>query len=202
VKGSAPHLQDDHLFECYLAERTGEGLAPPAAEHLGQCAECAGRFGALRDFMNDLRAHGVAETDDIFPAERLNEQQQQIARRLEHLGHAARVIHFPSRLAGRQPGVSPHATSRWAVAAAGLFVGISAGLVVDQAAGFLRGRPAPAQARAYFTAPTPAPAARLAADDETFLSAVEVAVGGPRNRALAPFEALTPRVQEISARVR
>ena len=30
----AEHLQDDHLFECYLAARAGEALDPPAADHI------------------------------------------------------------------------------------------------------------------------------------------------------------------------
>jgi hypothetical protein len=39
-------------------------------------------------------------------------------------------------------------------------------------------------------------------DDDTFLSEIDLALGGPRNRDLAPLDALTPRVHEIAAQVR
>ena len=39
--GRAHHLTDERLLECYLAERGGEPLDPPAAEHLTDCDACA-----------------------------------------------------------------------------------------------------------------------------------------------------------------
>ena len=126
----ARHLQEDRLFECYLAEQGGEPLEPPAAEHLTDCAECRARYADLRRFMDGLRTEADAELDEIFPPERLRAQQQQIARRVEHLGHHARVISFPghparSRRRARGSRVAP----RWigAAAAAGLVIGIGLG---------------------------------------------------------------------------
>ena len=126
----ARHLQEDRLFECYLAEQGGEPIEPTAAEHLTDCAECHARYVDLRSFMDGLRTEADAELDEVFPAERLRAQQQQIARRLEHLAHPARVITFPGhppdqRAAASRSRVAP----RWigAAAAAGLFLGIGLG---------------------------------------------------------------------------
>jgi hypothetical protein len=45
-------------------------------------------------------------------------------------------------------------------------------------------------------APTPV------ADDDAFLSEIETVLGGPHNQELQPFDALTPRVQELMAGLR
>ena len=113
----ARHLQDERLFDCYLAERSGEPLDPPVAEHLADCDACARALRGARAFMDRLRAEADAETDAVFTPDRLRAQQQQIARRLEHLGRPARVISFPGRLVrrthqrvdarGRRPAGSP-----------------------------------------------------------------------------------------------
>ena len=42
----------------------------------------------------------------------------------------------------------------------------------------------------------------VSSDDEAFLSRIELALGGPRTSELQPFDAMTPRVQEISTRLR
>jgi anti-sigma factor RsiW len=130
VRLRARHLREDRLFECYLAEQDGEPLEPPAAEHLTDCPACGARYADLRRFMDTLRADADAELDDVFPAERLRAQQQQIARRIEHLGHAARVISFPGHPPGHPAIVAPtRVATRWvaAAAAAGLFLGIGVG---------------------------------------------------------------------------
>jgi hypothetical protein len=197
------HLPEERLVDCYVAERAGEPLDPPTAEHLVDCAECAARYGRWADLMDELRDEAEAEVDATFTPERLMHQQQQIARRLEHLGHIARVISFPGRLAA-----GPHARSggsrtvpRWtaAAAAAGLFIGVSAGMFFDRATGRLS---APPIASARVVSPAAAPATPPLPDDDTFLSEIDLALGGPRNRDLAPLDALTPRVHEIAAQVR
>ncbi len=61
-------------------------------------------------------------------------QQQQILHRLEHLGHAARVLSFPARLMGRRMvRTASRIAPRWAIAAAaaGLFVGVGVGTLID-----------------------------------------------------------------------
>ena len=93
---------------------------------------------------------------------------------------------------------------RWAAAAAaaGMFVGIGAGVVFDSRA---RVMPAPMTiARPARLAPktvavsSPAPLV----DDDAFLSEIDAAIGESRNQELLPFDALTPRVQEIGQRLR
>jgi hypothetical protein len=145
----SPHLQDDVLFDCYYATRRGEALDPPSAEHLADCDACAGRYGDLGTFLNTLGEEADVDVSALFPPERLREQQHEIARRLELVGRAARVISFPGRTAGPgSPGspVSPGSVvaqtprtsasrlaARWvaAAAAAGLFVGVAAGTVFN-----------------------------------------------------------------------
>lgn len=197
----AHHLQDDRLFERYLAELEGSPVDPLAAEHMGGCPACAARFGELAQFMDGLVAEADADTDAVFTPERLRLQQQQIIHRLEHLGHAARVISFPGRLIGRRMAhTASRIAPRWALAAAaaGLVVGIGVGTLFDPT-------PSPAPA-AVAPAPTVSPSAAVSepppvGDDATFLSELDAALSGPRNRELLPFDALTPQVQAISSQL-
>ncbi|HKB13537.1 MAG TPA: hypothetical protein VKD69_22880, partial [Vicinamibacterales bacterium] len=106
MRHRAHHLHDEKLLDCYLTERAGDGMDPPSAEHLADCGVCSGRYAELSAFMDGLRRDGDADADIVFTAERLRAQQQQIARRIEHVGHPARVISFPSRLVRRTIGGS------------------------------------------------------------------------------------------------
>ena len=207
----ARHLQEDGLFECYLAEHCGEPLEPPAAEHLTDCAECRARYGDLRRFMDALRTEADSELDEIFPPERQRAQQQQIARRVEHVGHHARVISFP----GRQPGLpAPGATSRVAhhwlgvAAAAGLVIGVGLGTGYYSLAPS-RARQAvvshsiadPVEAPALATEPIVVPA--LVTDvNEQFLSELELALERPHTSELLALDELTPHVREVRVQLR
>ena len=136
--GRAHHLQDDRLFECYLAGLEGAAVDRLVAAHLAECPACAAHLRELVHFMDGLRAEADAETDAIFTPERLRIQQQQILHRLEHLGHAARVLSFPARLMGRRMvRTASRIAPRWAIAAAaaGLFVGVGVGTLIDPARG-------------------------------------------------------------------
>lgn len=197
--GRAHHLQDDRLFECYLAGLDGTAVDRPVAAHLAECAACAAHLRELVKFMDGLREEAEADTDAIFTPERLRIQQQQILHRLEHLGHAARVLSFPARLMGRRMAhTASRIAPRWAIAAAaaGLFVGVGVGTLIDPPR---RETPAaiapfPLVVSPALTAGDPLPAG----DDDTFLSDLEMALSGPRNRELMPLDALTPRVHPIS----
>lgn len=198
--GRAHHLQDDRLFECYLAGLDGTAVDRLVAAHLAECPACAAHLRELVAFMDGLRAEADTETDAIFTPERLRIQQQQILHRLEHLGHAARVLSFPARLMGRRMvRTASRVAPRWAIAAAaaGLFVGVAVGTLIDPAR-----EEAPATMATF---PIVVPPALLtisdplaAGDDDTFLSDLEMALSGPRNRELMPLDALTPRVQAVS----
>ena len=54
----ARHLQEERLFDSYLAERAGEPIDPPIAEHLADCAACCARYAELAAFMDALRKDG------------------------------------------------------------------------------------------------------------------------------------------------
>ena len=207
----ARHLQEDGLFECYLAEHCGEQLEPPAAEHLTDCAECRARYGDLRRFMDALRTEADSELDEIFPPERQRAQQQQIARRVEYLGHQACVISFP----GRQPGQpAPSASSRVAhhwlgvAAAAGLVIGVGLGTGYysiapprARVAVASRSIAAPAEAPAVAIEATVVPA--LATDvNEQFLSELELALERPHTSELLALDELTPHVREVRVQLR
>jgi hypothetical protein len=197
-----PHLADDHLFDCYTAERAGEALDPRSAEHLADCGECGNRYAELSRFMDGLRTQADVETDALFPSDRQDAQRQSIMRRIEHLGHAARVITFPGRLVTQQMGktirlrVSPWAAT---AAAACLFVGVAVGMFYDAR----NHRPQFSVVRAVQSSTTPQATAGIgpapvALDTDTFLSELERALGGPQTPELMSMDVLTPHVREIA----
>ena len=215
----APHLQDDRLFDCYYAARRGETLDPPSAEHLTDCEPCSRRYADLGTFLNTISEDADVDVNALFPAERLVAQQQEIARRLELVGRAARVITFPGRsggAAGAGSAVAQKArtvsrlTVRWvaAVAAAGLFVGVAAGTVFNFGSRFefvREGRRAGVNGAGRQTLTSTAPA-RVSSDavehavvdmDDMFMSDLESVLDRPHTRELVAFDALTPHVREI-----
>jgi len=202
VKPRARHLHDERLFECYLTERSGDALDPPAAEHLADCDACSARYAEMTAFMESLRRDGDADADAVFTPERLRLQQQQIARRIEHVGRPARVISFPSRIVRRTIGASQSRTApRWvaAAAAAGLFVGVALGASYEW-----NTRRIPVASFATHDAnPRLAPVATRGdspvdvASDDAFLSDLELALERPHTRELQAFDAFTPHVREI-----
>ena len=201
----ARHLQDDRLFECYLAERHGEPMDLPAAEHLADCGPCGSRYADLATFMEALRRDGEAEADAVFTPDWLKTQQQQIAHRLEHVGRPARVISFPEPSARRAMTASVSRTApRWvaAAAAAGLFVGVALTASYEWGS-----QTRAARQRIALDAATPRPRVTPAvgrvesnAADEAFLSELEFALERPHTRELLAFDALTPHVREVSVK--
>lgn len=198
MKHRASHLHDQRLFDCYLAERGGDVLDPPAAEHLADCGDCTARYAALTEFMETLRRDGDAEADAVFTPDRLRAQQHAVARRVEHLGRPARVISFPHRIVQRTLGVSQSRTApRWvaAAAAAGLFVGVALGASYEWN---MRRAPAPSfGVRDVSAHIAPAAVRGVSADDAAFLSDLELALERPHTRELLAFDELTPHVREV-----
>jgi hypothetical protein len=208
MMGRSEHLHDDHLVECYFADRRGEPLDPPSAEHLTDCAACNTRYGELISFLDDVRTDVDADTDAVFTSERLRQQQEHILRRLEHASRSARVISFPGQISSHPIAAAGRVAPRWlaAAAAAGLFVGVAVGGTLLHP-GFQRsvapmrvGSSPTASAR---LAPSPAvlvnaPANVIdSADDDAFLMQLEFALERPHTQELQPFDALTPHVREI-----
>jgi hypothetical protein len=212
------HLSEERLFDCYVAERSGEGIDPPAAEHLADCRECHRQYGELVRFMDEMWIAADTETSAIFTPDRLHVQQQEIARRLELVGHSGRVLTFrsgadsPERVARLDKGprhLTPtisRVAAGWiaAAAAAGLFIGVGAGMLYDgrsqgaTPAGTVMSQPAvspqPVQADT--------PAEPQDDDDSTFFLELEAALDRPRTPELMALDAMTPRARDISYRIR
>jgi predicted anti-sigma-YlaC factor YlaD len=195
------HLQEERLFDSYLAERDGAPIDPPVAEHLADCSACSARYAELASFMDALRHDGDAEADAIFTPDRLHDQQQQIARRIAQVGRPARVLSFPGRIVrSTLSASSARPASRWVAAAAvaGLVLGVALG------ASYQWGARTPSQLLMRTSAtPILAPVATRGsspaevAADEAFLSDLELALERPHTRELQAFDALTPHVREI-----
>ena len=200
----ARHLQEERLFDSYLAERAGDPIDPPIAEHLADCAACGARYAELAAFMDALRKDGEVEADAIFTPERLRVQQQQIARRIALVRRPARVLSFPGRIVRRTIAASAARTPpRWvaAAAAAGLFVGVALGASFQWRTQ-LQGRQMLSDATRARTARLGPVATRGTgpadvAPDDAFLSDLEIALERPHTRELQAFDALTPHVREI-----
>jgi hypothetical protein len=211
-----PHLQDDTFVDCYYAARRGETLDPPSAEHLADCHECARRYSEVGAFLNSLSEEADADVSALFPPERLHAQQVDIARRLELVGRAARVISFPGRAVAAANGVPQTRTplvrrisSRWvaAAAAAGLFVGVAAGTVFSPRLNVAReGRRAGLTAtgrQGLVSAPSRlSPAAGEAVKavvdmDDMFMSDLESVLDRPHTSELVAFDALTPHLRDV-----
>jgi predicted anti-sigma-YlaC factor YlaD len=207
VIARAHHLQDERLFDWYLAERGRGALDPPLAEHLADCRECAARYAELVSFMDGIRAVADAETDEVFTPERLRAQRQHIARRVGLLGRAAQIIEFPGRFVSRHINTSAaRSVTRWAygAAAAGLVIGVGLGALYDFE---WRSRRAFGAITHQLSTPGPIVTGPVAAagstpareaSDEAFLTDLEVALDRPRTQELQPFDALTPHVREYN----
>jgi hypothetical protein len=214
MMGRARHLDNDRLFECYLADSGSQPVDPPTAEHLADCGACSERYMNLVALFNELRSEADAEADEIFTVGHLRQQQEQILRRIEHLNHSARVISFPGRVGRQIAGGTARVAPRWlaAAAAAGLFVGVGVGGTLLRP-GVVRGLPGMRAGTGQSAAArlAPAPVVRVGSspsvliesfDDDMFLLELEFALERPHTQELQPFDALTPHVQEIDVRVR
>ena len=201
--GRSAHLKDDHLLDCYTAQRAGASPDPRVADHLSTCGGCGARYAELAAFMDDLREQADREVDTHFPADRLASQQQQILRRLEHALRPARVISFPARDAAHAAKSPVKLAPRWlaAAAAAGLFIGVGVGGYL--APGRLGAAPAgraggvvPAMSvQSQAASPTSVRVNNTeveAADDDAFLVELEVALQRPHTQELLPLDAMTP----------
>ncbi|HEV2983821.1 MAG TPA: hypothetical protein VGX46_05505 [Vicinamibacterales bacterium] len=190
------HVPDDRLLDACLTARHGEPIDPPVAEHLADCGACGARYEALAEVLEAVRTEGEAEADAIFTPARLRQQHQQIARRIEQVGRAARVISFPGRFVRRTMSVSTSpAAPRWiAAAVAGLFIGVAAGASYQW--GTRGDRALPGHSRLTPVATRGTTPADVAADD-AFLSELELALERPHTRELVAFDALTPHVREV-----
>ncbi len=200
--GRVQHLEEERLFDCYLAERAGDAADPRLAVHLADCPECTDRYTDLVRFMETLDAQGEAEADAIFTPACLRNQREQIARRVEQTGTAARVISFPGRFVQRHiSGANGRIAVRWtaSAAAAGLVVGVGLGMILDQQRALAPAASVTARSSApVAAAPAPDAPRPLVSDYDTFVRELDQARGGPGSPELRMFDELTPHVHEIS----
>jgi hypothetical protein len=206
-----PHLDDADFADVWSA-RVALGTAEsgvPAEMHLRACDDCRARFGAFSEWLASLRNDAITEADEVFPKERLTAQQAHILRRLEAAEHPARVIAFPKF--ARAVSVQQTGRRRWiaGAAAAGLFVGVGLGqllefrrtnsifapdTVVERQV--TRSQPQAADSRMGVQ-----PVAAQADDDESFLFEPELTSSQARVPAsLQYLNAITPSARDYDPR--
>lgn len=193
------HL-DDRTLAAMWADAAAAGVRP-AHPHLTACPPCRAKAAAFDAWMDDIRAEGVSEADQAFPAERLAAQQAHILRRLEASERPARVIAFPRFT--RPMSASTSSARRWiaSAAAAGLLVGVGLGQFMD-----LRGtlgRQGIATADRVHTAQTRPPAAAggiqpasLVLSDEELMSQLEEITSPRIPDTLVAYDSMTPRARD------
>ena len=194
------HLDANVLIRRYLADR---GLAALDAgdegplRHLAHCPACEARYQALRVAFDETREAAAADAAVACTADRMERQRDRILRRIDALHAGPRVLPFPAAVQNGHAAPQPRVFRRWvaAAAAAGLLVGLGVGRLVP-----FRGTSTTADARRQMTS---APAsvrqtpvmralhAEPAANDEEFLSEIELATAAPRTRELRAIYAFT-----------
>jgi hypothetical protein len=193
------HVNDDRLLECYYAEREGEPVDPRVAEHLADCRDCSARYADVVRVLDEVRAAGTADADAIFTHDRLRAQRSEVATRIEHAGHPARVISFPGQSArGVMMSATRRVAPRWigAAAAAGVFIGAILGASYQWETHAHTNRVTTTTARLAPVATRGSGSIDVAADD-AFLSELDAALDRPRTRELLPYDALTPHVRSV-----
>jgi len=187
------HL-DDAAIAAVWAGSTLDGR-PPSDRHLDACAACRARVDELSRWLTQVRAEGIAEADEHFPADRLAAQHAQIVRRLEVADRPPRVIAFP-KASAPLTSRSSH-TSRWiaAAAAAGLIVGVGVGQVMDLRHA-IGGEPVGVEARLSVQPPATAPVPAGTGGDEAFLSELDTSLSRPSVPELRAIDDFTPRAGE------
>jgi hypothetical protein len=176
-------------------------------QHVAVCQRCAARYAAVSAHLDAAAQSSYDAADEAFTQERLLSQRERILRRIEN--HGARVLPFPA--AERSHGI-PHPSTpmlKWvaAAAAAGLFLGLSAGRILNLGTG----NP-PAQVARSVAAPRLSPAAgggqvvsatlNGADAGDAFLSAVDMALSAPSIPELAAIDALTLDDREAPPRIK
>jgi hypothetical protein len=200
------HLPDERLLSLYLGE--GETGANDDQAHLDSCAVCARRYQKVESEVGQIGINLEMSADRVFTAERLARQRHHIANRLARLGTQARILEFPQSTHRAENGRAPiPLTTRWvaAAAAAGLIVGLGTGVLVDHRVhvsptSVTRTNHFSAAGVARLSAPSVSAPAHL--NEDQFLSDVEAALDESRAPELQALEAFTPRIQEISTRIK
>jgi RNA polymerase sigma-70 factor (ECF subfamily) len=205
------HVQEARLFDVYVAERTGEPVQPPVAEHLADCEACGRRYTELVASWTRCAARGMPRrTPSSLPpasAPTAADRAPRRPRRTTRPRHQLPGTHRPPDHHRLRDGTAP----RW-IAAAALPDCSSASRLARRtsfrwggtraARQSVRGCATAQSARASRVTAIPVRSTGPAdmAADEAFLSDLEIALDRPRTRELQAFDELTPHVREIRDR--
>ncbi len=196
------HLDDSALIRRYLADR-GLGVLETEDQalmrHLAHCPACSARYASLQSAFDDTRQAAADEAAAVCSPARMDRQRERILRQIDALSGGTRVLPFPAAGQGAHAAREHRVMARWVAAAAvaGLMVGLTAGRLVDLGGGGA-GRAAQPQVTAS-AAPAPSRAvptmravsAGPAANDDQFLSDVDLATAAPRTPELRAIYAFT-----------
>lgn len=172
--------------------------------HVSSCEACAGRLTDLTVQMEHLRDAAWQEADAAFDDTMLEAQRGKILARLAHIGKAARVLRFPSRMRDASMPVSP-ISRRWVsvAAAAGLIIGLVAGQLLH----FVPWESQLHRQAGQLQASTPRPqsgqvivqsaAAVVTLSDDELLDEINEAMELRRAPSLRALDAFTPRVGDL-----
>jgi anti-sigma factor RsiW len=199
------HPSDERLVALYFEDGSlGTEDDRQLRQHLHGCEACTWRYTELTAPLQQLRRDAASEADEVFTPGRLAAQRGAIRSRLE--GSADRkVITFPGTSPARVPLIRRPA-ARWmaAAAAAGLFIGVSAGRLMHsptQPAALTARVEAPATPLVASASPettaTDAGGIYSFAREEMFLLEVDSAVTSPRVDELYALDELTPHPREM-----
>jgi hypothetical protein len=196
------HINDSALIRRYLADRGLEALEArdeSLLRHLAQCPPCEARYTALQATFDEAREAAAGQADAICSPDRMEHQRDRILRRIDALSGVTRVLPFPAASHGPRAGHERWALGRWVAAAAvaGLVVGLTVGrlIYVGGPASALGARQQPASALVAPPASS-VPTIRAVntqypANEDQFLSEVELATATPRTAELRAIYAFT-----------
>lgn len=197
------HMPTERLAVLALAgAEDAQDVDGEALAHVSACQACAAKLSQLVASFDDLRDESHREADARFPEAALEAQRTRVLDRLAHIGHAARVLHFPMRATSANP-VRPVVNRRWvsAAAAAGLLIGLVTGQVMHVTP-WERARHVEQRATAGAVTPISQPgfvpiASTASLTDYVSLTEVDSAVQLRRAADVVMFDTLTPSLSDI-----
>lgn len=192
------HLDDSALIRRYLAERGLEALETSDEDglrHLVRCASCEARYVAMQRAFDDARETVVERADGALSPEQFTEQHARVMRRIDAQVSGPRVLPFPSGAAVAHAAIPSRVIKGWiaAAAVAGLVIGLTAGQLFhfrqDAASSARTAAPAigPARQTPVLRSVNTLPAA----DEEAFLSEIDMAASSPHAAELRAIYAFT-----------
>jgi hypothetical protein len=212
VKLDRSHPADDRLIALYFGDEAASADdRRTVRQHLHGCETCTWRYTELTAPLERLRQDAASEADEVFTSARLGQQRTAILARLEGAAVEQKVIPFPSATVRMNRSLIRRPLVRWVAvaAAAGLFIGVVAGRLVDFGTSRIATPPPVARAARPVLPPvantvTDSPSAEVFEGDELALIELDQAVHTQRIAALSALDQITPtmRPESMIARAR